>query len=79
MFDGIVVRYEINAVVESKPEIIILIQEKRKDIVELQTFLTGEILNHFPLFIDHIAAVQVGADSNPVARHRDRRQYALVL
>ena len=78
MLNGVIISDKIDSIIEPQPKVLVLVQEKVQDIVVLQPFFPGKILNDLPLFIDDISAIQVGSDGQPVLTDRDGGQHPLI-
>jgi hypothetical protein len=78
MLDGVVVRHKIDPVVESQPEVLVPVQVEPEDIVVLQPFFPGEILDDFSLPVHYINAAEVGSDGQPVFIDWDAGENALI-
>src|SRR6186713_742466 len=78
MFDGIVIGDKVDAIIQTQPEIIIVVQKQLENIIVLQPLLAGEILDDLAFPVDDIGSVQVGPNGDPIFIHGDGGQYPLV-
>lgn len=72
MFDGTVVRYKVNAIVEAQPEIALVVEKNTQYIIVLQSFRLRKTLNNISFQINDVNATVVCGQCQPLLINRCR-------